>query len=82
MTSAPNIEARKCEACGMDMIESRGVYRCVNADGIQPQETQENPVTGEPFPRVKSGWDRLHDKDWAKKIKGWYPGQSKNLSAS
>lgn len=79
MTNAPEVEARVCPVCKLQMAFSRGVYRCVNADGVQPQEQHINPETGLSYERQPSGWDELHEADWAAKIAVWYPNQPKSV---
>lgn len=71
MASAPGIEARKC-VCNLDMIEKNGVYMCIAADGIQPQQTEVDPETGLNYPRVPSPWDKAHEEDWDLKVRQWY----------
>lgn len=80
MTSAPEIEARKC-VCNLDLILSGGVYHCVAADGVQPQEAQVDPETQLGYDRVKSPWDIAHEEDWARKMAVWYPEQAPGEAA-
>lgn len=68
-------EKAKC-MCGLDKVESKGVYMCPSEDGIQPQEREINPITREPFRRVKSSWDFAHEAHHAANVKKWFTGKA------
>lgn len=64
--------AVKCPACGLQMVESKGVFLCPDWDGIQPQELEIDPKTKTSYPRKPSTWDVLHVKYDRERMKEWY----------
>lgn len=78
MSAALPIEALKCR-CGLNMIMSRkvpGCGRCTNCDGLQPQQLQIDPETGDPFPRIATPWDKRYQATILHLMKTeWYPEQ-------
>lgn len=63
--------------CGLEKINAnnRGVYVCVNCDGIQDIEVtviatkNGEDIYGE---RIKSRWDIEYHLEMERRIKGWY----------
>lgn len=80
MTGTPMAEALKCR-CGLNMIMSRkvpGCGRCQNCDGLQPQQMQIDPETGNPFERQPTPWDKRYQAVTHELEHEWYPEQFKD----
>lgn len=77
MTNAPEIESLRCR-CGLNMAMSRRAPECgmcINCDGLQPQEIQTNPLTGQKGARVQTPWDRSFDVAMKNLEREWFPDQ-------